>query len=628
MTTNFTYTTSPETSNPVTYTSTAPTNGTSQVITGISNLIEFINSTSITEDSIMNITKQFEMIINSIDPITAQDEAVTNSLIVLASTIINEVVRDQIASALVSLILTFENFINTVTQGLQAMQAPKIIISERIQVYIASVDVGKLESGIITPNRTQISNQLAPTANIPFSVLNEIAIQNNVTSFFTSSITYNLSLAVINETGTTGFISLNFHLPQSSSVSNLVLVQPIDISFPHSFRNIDIVPPLCISFNDTNGINTTGLKLVNFSESSIVCATTHLTTFAAIVSFNRPVERAENLASKMFSFVLLSLSFLALSISLMLFCFAGKGFFCSLPNLIYFNYAIALTLGCGVFIFLLPTAVLNNHYCVIASLVTQYAWIAVFSWSFCIGIVMVQFFREEKIGGQLRCFILYFLFGWGFPVLPCIVTLSAALPDIKNNYVNYESMVRNSTCFLSSDPPVYSTWGMLCPILLLLALNTLALTYLTMKLCWRIKPHKMPFTQSNASRSAFYLQYRTLYLQFLVLISILGLPWFFLVVNVVCNYYIRLNTLTIVMEWLFLLLNGPIGVVFFFVYTIRNTFVKELFSPEPTSTIYTSQQAVSYLTAVREKVTLPSTLPRPRKAPVISSVLLKSEELL
>ena len=611
------------------YTSTTPSNVINQLVSNIDNQIELINSNSVTQESILNITKQFGGIVNSIDPTTAQKQAVTNRVIVLASDIINAILSDslanstntdsnQIPSSLLSLILTFENYINTLSQGLPTIPTQKFIEYERIQVYIESVNVLNQETDIITPNENLIPNQLSPTAHIPLSVIKQIALQNNVSSFFISSITYNLSLAVTDETGTTGFITLNFHLPFRTTLDSFV--QPIDISFPHNFQNIDdVMQPQCISFNDLNGVNTTGLELVSFSEHIIVCATTHLTTFAAIVSFNRPIERVENLASRMVSFVLLSCSFLALSISLMLFCFTGKQFFRSLPNLIYFNYAVALTLGCGTFIFLLPTAVLNDHYCVVASLVTQYAWVAVFSWSFCIGLVMVQYFKEEKIGGRLRCFIFYFLFGWGFPMLPCIITLCAAIPNITKNYIKYESLLRNSTCFLSSDPPTYTTWGMLCPILLLLTLNAIALTYLTIKLCWRIKPHKMPYTQDNSSRRIFYYQYRALYIQFLILTSILGLPWFFLVLNVISNYFVGINTLTIAMEWLFLFLNAPIGVVFFFTYTIRNTLVKDLFSQDSTQTIFTSQQAMMYYSA-RENVSLPMSIPRPRKLPVVSSV--------
>lgn len=559
------------------------------------------------EDSIYNTSKLFENIINKIDQELAQDEELTDKILELSEIILEAIqtvnttesydsTSPVLPPSLLLAISTLESFINKKTQGYHGYtytSAPGII-----QLFIRSVNIDDVMFSLVIPSTSSADY---PVATIPMSVLNQIANENNITSFYVSAIIHDIHILFADGAQTTRFFSLNFHPPNKAN-----FMSAVNITFPHGLG--DVTDAQCISFDD-EVINTSELKLVSYNISSVVCSSDHATTFAAIVSFGRETDRGEYLAQRIVSFILVGSSFLAISISLVLFCLSGRSYFHNLPNLIYFNYGITLLFGCSTFLFLLPTAVLNEYYCIAAAFITQYVWISVFSWSLCISTILVYFFRVQKVHVRnMKPLLCYLIFGWGIPIIPCVITLFITTPNYRE-YISYESAEGNATCFLSSTPP-YTTWGLLGPVLILLLLNILVLTYLSIYLCCRLKPSGPDRRQ--ASSSTFRAKFLNLYFGFLVMITILGLPWIILLVNVVCKYYIQIDLLSSVMEWLFLVLNAPIGVVFFFAYTIKTKEVRDLFSQN----IFTRKDKFSSQvpsSPSRNYAELPSSLPRARK---------------
>ena len=557
----------------------------------------------------------------------AQNEELTSKIIQIATDILNAIkslnlvqqyhsISNRIPPTLLRMLLSLENFVGKKVQGLQPNTNSIVIKTNIIHISILYVNTEFNTGPVITPNITGISNPWSPTATIPYSILNQVTQENNASSLYISTITYNINVFFANDAQTTRFLSLNFNLEQRS---NNHFTVPINIKFTHNID--DVIDARCIFFASENNVNTTGLKLVSYDNQSIVCSTNHTTTFAAIVSFKKTthaVDRTEYLASKYVSFVLLSFSFFALSISLILFCLAGKTFFLNLPNLIYFNYAIALLLGCSCFLFLLPTAVLNEYYCVAAVFITQYVWTAVFSWSFCISVMLIYFFTvNELIKVQnIKPFICYCAFGWVVPIFPCTITLFVTTPNF-TDYIHYEPMRNNASCYLSNGPNIYTTWGLLGTVLILLSLEIIALIYLSLLICCRMNHNLNNCCKFNhrQSKHTFRIQIRNLYIGLISIISILGLPWLLLVVNVVGSYILENDKLSSIIEWLFLVLNAPIGVVFFFAYTVHSKEVKGLFNHN----IFTSQNTVSPPTSSRQSVPLPESIPRARK-PLRSSL--------
>ena len=569
---------------------------------------ESANLSMLNEDSIYNTSKQFGNIINNISQELAQDEALTEKILEFAGNIleaiqaINTTENYNSSSPVLppSLLLTtsnLEKFIDKKVQG-ATNNTNNTIAPGIIQFFLVYINIADVTIPLLIPNTSSVDS---PIATIPVSALKQIATENNISSFYVTAITYDINLLFADGIPTTRFLSLNFHTPNQTNFTS-----PVNITFSHGLG--DVTGAQCISF-DEEVINTRGVELVSYNIDSVICSSYHATTFAAIVSFGREMDRGEYLAQKIVSFILVGSSFLAISISLILFCLSGKTFFHNLPNLIYFNYAIALLLGCCSFLFLLPTAVVNEYYCIVAAFITQYAWISVFSWSLCISSILVYFFRLQRVHVRnIKPFFCYVIFGWGIPIIPCVITFLITTPDY-TKYVNYTSTKHNRTCFLSSEPP-YTTWGLLGSVLILLLLNIIVLSYLSIYLCCRFKPCSGDSRQTGSS--TFRVKFRNMYTGFLVTITMLGLPWIFLLVNVVSNYFIQEDILSSVMEWLFLILNAPIGVVFFFAYTIKAKEVRDIFSQN----IFTRKNRFpSQLPSSpsRQYDQLPSSLPRARK---------------
>ncbi|KAI6653179.1 hypothetical protein LOD99_3705 [Oopsacas minuta] len=596
---------------------TPSTNPVTPFINKITDLIEFIinsNSSEI-EEKIINTTKEFENFVDLIDQKMAQDNVLTDKIVLLVSQMLsalkstNSSDSSNFPTSLLRTIQSLEIYIDKKIQGKESDTNQILIEDDIILISIIKINTSSMMQPLTLPNKTLIENQNSPIASIPVSVMEQVAMENNVLSFYISTISYDFDVFFADEAVTTRFLSLNFHLPQYSNFAST-----INITFSHDIGFIDDVTTAeCIFFNNTDGLNNTGLKLLNYNEETIVCSTNHTTTFSAIVRFVRKPDRGEYLASKIVSFILIAFSFFAIFMSLLLFCLAGKTFFLNLPNLVYFNYAITLLFGCGTFLFLLPTAVLNRYFCVAAVFISQYAWISVFTWSLCVSIMLVYFSRIRKIHVRnIKPFTCYFIFGWGLPLIPCLITLLSTTPDYLQDYINYESMVENATCFLSNSLPHHTSWGLLGPVLILLFLNIILLTYLSIYLCWQMNICCGP-KETREIDIKFKQNFRSLYIGFLSIILILGLPWIFLLVNVLCEYFIQVDLLSSIMEWLFLIINAPIGVVFFFAYTIKAKEVRNIFSRN----IFTKNSNLRFKTSntspTHQSPPLPTSMPRPRK---------------
>ena len=126
------------------------------------------------------------------------------------------------------------------------------------------------------------------------------------------------------------------------------------------------------------------------SETNItMCTSDHLTSFAVLIrAREREISYLEKIISSTFSYILLSISFLAMIVTLILFAVAGREFLKVEINIIYLNYAIALTLGIGGFIIGIESVKDVMILCTIVGVFLHYAWLSVFSWSLCNGILI------------------------------------------------------------------------------------------------------------------------------------------------------------------------------------------------------------------------------------------------
>ena len=141
-------------------------------------------------------------------------------------------------------------------------------------------------------------------------------------------------------------------------------------------------------------------------------------------------------------------------------------------------------------------------------------------------------------------------FGWLFPLVIPIITIAIK----REKYVD-----STQHCFLNKEDGVI--WAFIAPIIILLLINIVLLILAVIRIVTaRFK---------SGEREKLVLLRNALIYSF-ILTPILGLPWVVLILNVFIVHTI--------VEWIFILVNGSMGVVFFLVVVLGNKEVREIFS--------------------------------------------------
>ena len=332
-----------------------------------------------------------------------------------------------------------------------------------------------------------------------------------------------------------------------------VIDPPIELNFPlNTPIDISTSEPLCVFWNEEQEIwDSTGVE-TRFVNGEVTCIASHLTTFSVVVVPTPPTPptlSTLNLVLRIISYILLSLSLVALVISLILFIFSWKRFFEVELNRVYFNYAIALAITVSSLIFGVNIGVLDQVLCIIVSLWFHYSWLALFSWSLAIAILityMLTFvFKSDALFWPL------FAIAWGFPVPIVLITLIIGV--IRGDYVQ-----RDENCFLA----VEYLWSLLGPILVIIVLNTIAYIICIIRLIMFAINKVGGDISSDLKRSL---------ISGVILLPVLAMPWIVILLkSILANFVLDSPTYV----WVFLLLNGPVGVVFLVVYTLPNKAVQ------------------------------------------------------
>ena len=136
----------------------------------------------------------------------------------------------------------------------------------------------------------------------------------------------------------------------------------------------------------------------------VTCFTKHLTSFAVLVTPYRINTNSTDYAvTRIISYALGSLSFICLTLSLILFIAAGKDFFKIESNLVYFNSCLAIYFAMTLYVFASQSFTFNIFLCKAVAFLLHYTWLALFSWMLCIGILILYSIFIGKY--FINCFI-------------------------------------------------------------------------------------------------------------------------------------------------------------------------------------------------------------------------------
>ncbi|KAI6648880.1 Latrophilin-3-like [Oopsacas minuta] len=300
-------------------------------------------------------------------------------------------------------------------------------------------------------------------------------------------------------------------------------------------------------------------------DGSVECITSHLTTFAVLVTFNSDVRLTdiEKQVLAYISAVLCGLSLATLATSAILYLCIGKKFFRTDINIIQLNFVISLTLALIAFFLLsipyfaeidynnIPPAV-----CTGIALINHYCWLSVFCWNFCQALHIVIILFGNKLPFK-RHYLLVIVIGWSLPIPIVVITLGMGLAF--GSYLN----TSDELCYLNTENGLI--WALLGPLYVLILINMSILILITIVSI---------YVQRNRRKKPTYL-WRLIF-GIATTIPLLGLPW-------ILGFLPNLSGLTnnSNLSWLsfvFVILNASQGIIFFIAHVLRNQEIQGLFS--------------------------------------------------
>ena len=144
----------------------------------------------------------------------------------------------------------------------------------------------------------------------------------------------------------------------------------------------------CVFLNGTDWVSD-GLT-TEAGSNTTNCKSKHLTSFAVFVNPQSTPSSILDFALSIVSYIAIGISFLALVISLILFIVGGKAFFKKDTNIIYFNYCLSMLFATGTFGFGIQVGAYNIIACKVIAFLLHYSWLAVVTWTLCIGIATLH----------------------------------------------------------------------------------------------------------------------------------------------------------------------------------------------------------------------------------------------
>ena len=479
------------------------------LLSTLGNILNSTNATTLSETAILSITSNVFVIVDVVQ--TAETDVIA--------------ILDGLTNLFAGLVNTINGTLFVEFEGIM-VQSQVILNTGPVSISLAN------------------SNE---SVNINISV--DIIGLNPRVTLITSNVVSGSSVAA-GDSGVGVIVSTLLSISIAGLSSDTVLDPPVELLFPlPTSLDLTISIVICVFWNEnTQQFESTGLPPIVL-DGQIICPVSHFTSFAIL-----QVERqTENIALRVIAYILLALSIIALSISLVLFMLSGRRFFDVQMNRMFFNYALALLLANATLIFGVNLGVLDKIYCIIASLLVHYFWLAVFSWGLAIAILIIYLiafgmFKKRKLFWFLAAF------GWLLP-LP-IVILTFVFGLVRGDYVRQDEQ-----CFLTMG----YIWSMLGPILAIVVLNAICYVVAIVAMIF-ISVRKI----GGDKKENLSMLIRALF-SGIILLPVLAVPWIVIFFDFV---FARYGITSPVFEWVFLILIGSSGIIFLLVFTLMNKAVQ------------------------------------------------------
>ncbi|XP_029989070.1 adhesion G-protein coupled receptor D2 isoform X1 [Sphaeramia orbicularis] len=313
------------------------------------------------------------------------------------------------------------------------------------------------------------------------------------------------------------------------------------------------VTPVCAFWNFSlmlaSSWSSDGCRVVSAGSDVTSCLCNHTTNFAVLMNYLEPKwSHEEELILTKLTFIGSGASLCALVVTLMLFTVLD------IPKSdrtsIHKNLFIALI--CAQVILLCSGSAIHNKVaCTLVAALLHLFFMAAFSWMLVEGLLLWSKVVAVNLSED-RHMKYYYLIGWGLPVL--IVTITLASASGKYSADGY--------CWLSVQNGVI--WGFAGPVIFIIMVNIMVLSRVVVITISTAKRRSIMLAMGASPVEQAYEQIRAAVKAVLVLLPILGLTW-------LCGVLVPFS---IVMAYIFILLNSLQGLFIFLIYGVYNTEVR------------------------------------------------------
>ncbi|KAK2837094.1 hypothetical protein Q5P01_014306 [Channa striata] len=295
--------------------------------------------------------------------------------------------------------------------------------------------------------------------------------------------------------------------------------------------------------------NTKGCEVVSKQYGHTVCHCNHTTNFALLLQVYEVQWSPENeKALQVLTFIGCGVSLCGLLFTFILFIAVGVPK--SDRTTVHKNLIVAL--GTAELLLMCSNwASSNEAACLVVTALLHLFFMASFSWMLVEGLLLWSKVVSVNISEDRRM-KLYYIIGWGLPVLIVGVTLA----------ISVEKYRADDHCWLSVTAD--TIWAFVGPVIFVLAVNAVVLCRVVMVTVSSAHRRAKMLSPSSASKMQTFDLTWAVMRPVLILLPVLGLTW-------LCGVLVHLSA---VVAYVFIALNAFQGLYIFFVYAVYNSEVR------------------------------------------------------
>ncbi|XP_071523911.1 latrophilin Cirl-like isoform X2 [Panulirus ornatus] len=344
---------------------------------------------------------------------------------------------------------------------------------------------------------------------------------------------------------------------------HIELSEPVVLTFT-MLRTVNVTNPACVFWDyTTSSWSEEGCRVLRYNTSHTVCECDHLTNFAVLMDVHAtPLAYPHQLALSIITYVGCVISIVCLLLATIVFhAFRGLK---SDRTTIHKNLCVCLLIAETVFL-----AGVNQTdkpvVCGVVAGLLHFFFLAAFAWMFLEGfqlyVMLVEVFEAEKPRARW-----YYAAAYGFPAV--VVAVSAVVDPF--------SYGTHQACWLRADN--YFIFAFVGPVIAVIIANSVFLSMSLFIMCRHTnisasiknKEHTKLASVSEAEESAFFAKiqnHATWVRGAIVLMFLLGLTWTF--------GLLYLNQASVVMAYIFTVLNSLQGLFIFIFHCVQNDKVRK-----------------------------------------------------